>query len=65
VRRFNPRDFPRAVDMIASGRIEVASLITHHFPLDEITPAFEMLHSYSDGVVKTIIHPHEADAHTI
>jgi L-iditol 2-dehydrogenase len=58
VRRFNPKDFPRAVDMIASGRIEVASLITHRFPLDEITPAFEMLHTYSDGVVKTIIHPH-------
>lgn len=58
VRRFNPRDFPKAVDMIASGQVEVASLITHHFPLDEITPAFEMLHEYSDEVVKTIIHPH-------
>jgi len=58
VRRFNPKDFPRAVDMIASGEVEVARLMTHHFPLDEITPAFEMLHTYSDGVVKTIIHPH-------
>lgn len=58
VRRFNPRDFPRAVDMVASGQVEVAKLITHHFPLDEITTAFEMLHSYSDGVVKTILHPH-------
>lgn len=58
VRRFNPKDFPRAVDMIASGEVEVASLITHRFPLDEITPAFEMLYTYSDGVVKTIIHPH-------
>jgi L-iditol 2-dehydrogenase len=57
VRRFNPRDFPRAVDMVASGQVEVAKLITHHFPLDEITTAFEMLHSYSDGVVKTIVHP--------
>jgi L-iditol 2-dehydrogenase len=58
VRRFNPRDFPRAVDMVASGQVEVAKLITHHFPLDEITTAFGMLHSYSDGVVKTILHPH-------
>ena len=59
VRRFNPRDFPRAVDMIASGQVEVASLITHRFPLDEITQAFQMLHTYSDGVVKSIIHPHD------
>jgi threonine dehydrogenase-like Zn-dependent dehydrogenase len=58
VRRFNPKDFPRAVDMIASGEVEVASLITHRFPLDDITSAFEMLHTYSDGVVKAIIHPH-------
>jgi len=58
VRRFNPKDFPRAVDMIASGQVQVASLIRHHFSLDEITPAYEMLHEYSDGAVKTIIHPH-------
>jgi L-iditol 2-dehydrogenase len=59
VRRFNPKDFPVAVDMIASGKIKVDNLITHHFPLDKITPAFEMLYTYSDEVVKTIIHPHE------
>jgi L-iditol 2-dehydrogenase len=59
VRRFNPADFPRAVEMVASGAIEVASLITHYFPLDEITPAFKMLHEYSDEVVKTILRPHE------
>lgn len=59
IRRFNPKDFPEAVDMIASGRIEVDSLITHHFPLDKITPAFKMLYEYSDGMVKAIIHPHE------
>ncbi|MBD3182090.1 zinc-binding dehydrogenase [Candidatus Poribacteria bacterium] len=59
VRRFNPLDFPKAVDMIASGKVEVEKLITHRFPLDEITPAFEMLHDYSDNVIKTIILPHD------
>ena len=58
VRRFNPKNFPLAVDMIASGKVRVASFITHHFSLDEITPAFEMLHTYSDRAVKTIIRPH-------
>jgi len=59
VRRFNPKDFPRALDMIASNKVEVASLITHRFPLDEITPAFEMLHAYSDSAIKVVIHPHD------
>ncbi len=59
VRRFNPRDFPRAVEMIASGAVKVADLITHRFSLDEITPAFKMLHEYSDGAVKAVIHPHD------
>ena len=58
VRRFNPNDFPKAIDMIASSKINVAKIITHTFPLDEITNAFEMLHSYSDGVIKVVIHPH-------
>jgi len=60
VRRFNPKDFPKAIEMIASGSINVAKLITHIFPLDEITKAFEMLYHYSDGVIKVVIHPHPA-----
>jgi len=58
VRRFNPKDFPLALDLMDANKVEVASLITHYFSLDEITSAFEILHSYSDGVVKAIIRPH-------
>ena len=58
VRRFNPKDFPRALDMIASGQVQVASLIRHRSPLEEMTPAYKMLHEYADGSFKTIIHPH-------
>jgi len=58
VRRFNPKDFPKAIEMIASGKINVAKLITHTFSLDEITTAFKMLYAYSDGVIKAVIHPH-------
>ena len=59
VRRFNPKDFPMALDLIVSGKVKVDNLITHRFPLDKITPAFEMLYNYSDKAVKTILHPHE------
>lgn len=58
VRRFNPKDFPLALDLMDANEVQVASLITHYFPLDDITSAFEMLHSYSGGVVKAIIRPH-------
>lgn len=58
VRRFNPKDFPLALDLLDANEVQVASLITHYFSLDDITSAFEMLHSYSGGVVKAIIRPH-------
>jgi L-iditol 2-dehydrogenase len=58
VRRFNPKDFPKAINLIASGNIKIDSLITHSFPLDEINTAFEMLHNYSDEAIKIVIHPH-------
>lgn len=34
--------FPAAIKLVASGRIDVDSLITHHFPLDEVGRAFEI-----------------------
>ena len=30
-------------------------MLTHHFPLEEITDAFEMVADYKDGVIKAII----------
>lgn len=35
-------EFPLAVEMMQAGRIDAAKLITHSFPLDEATPAFEL-----------------------
>jgi L-iditol 2-dehydrogenase len=58
VRRFNPKDFPKAIELITSGKINVADLISHIFPMDKINQAFEMLHQYSDKVIKVVIHPH-------
>jgi L-iditol 2-dehydrogenase len=43
------------IRMMAEGRINAAPLITHHSPLDEIEPAFEMVAAYEDGVVKALL----------
>lgn len=45
----------RAVELVASRRVNVAPLVTHHFPLEETARAFEMVSSRTDGVVKAII----------
>jgi L-iditol 2-dehydrogenase len=45
----------RAIELIASGRVDVRPLVTHHFRLEETARAFELVSSRSDGVVKAII----------
>jgi len=44
-----------AIDLIASGKVDVRPLVTHHFSLEETARAFELVSSRSDGVVKAII----------
>jgi len=45
----------RSIDLIASGRVDVRPLVTHHFSLEETARAFELVSARSDGVVKAII----------
>ncbi|MBZ5514998.1 MAG: alcohol dehydrogenase catalytic domain-containing protein [Acidobacteriia bacterium] len=55
VRRQNECVAP-AIDLLASGKINVDPLATHHFPLAETKTAFDLVAGYQDGVVKAIIH---------
>jgi threonine dehydrogenase-like Zn-dependent dehydrogenase len=50
--RFN---YPTAIDLVASGRIDVRSLITHSFTLDRSRDAFELVSDSRDGVLKASI----------
>ena len=45
-----------AIDLVASGAVDVDPLATHHFGLAETKAAFDLVADYSDGVVKAIIH---------
>ena len=47
--------YPRAIDLVANGRIDVHSLISHRVPLEETAAAFAMNTAYKDNVVKIII----------
>jgi L-iditol 2-dehydrogenase len=44
-----------AIDLIASGRVSVDFMVTHHFPLEETKEAFDLVAGYHDGVIKAII----------
>ena len=44
-----------AIELIASGRVNVDPIITHRFPLGESQRAFDLVARYNDGVIKAII----------
>ena len=51
-------DFQHAIDLMASGRLQVSPMLTHAFPLERGLEAFETaLHREETGAVKVIIHP--------
>lgn len=49
-------DFRVAVDMIASGGIDVGPLLTHNFPLSRAQEAFTLFADRADGVMKVVLH---------
>ena len=48
-------NFPTAIAMVADGRLDVKSLITHSFPLEESRAAFEVVAANADRVLKASI----------
>lgn len=55
VNRYN-HTWPLAIELVASGRINVAPLVTHHFPLADSDDALTLGSRVTDSV-KAIIHP--------
>ena len=46
---------PRALEMIATGKIDADATVTHRFTLDQTQEAFDLVADYRDGVVKAMI----------
>ena len=45
----------QALELVASGKVDVKPWITHRFPLDRVTEAFLLVDGYKDGVLKAVI----------
>ncbi len=44
-----------AIDLVASGKIEIEKMVTHNFSLSETHAAFEKVEGYKDGAIKAMI----------
>lgn len=55
VNRYN-HTWPLAIELVASGRIDVSDLITHHFSLEESADALTLAGRVPDSI-KAVIHP--------
>ena len=53
-RRMQPI-LPRAIALVTAGHVDLEALITHRFPLEQASSAFELVASLGDGVSKAII----------
>ncbi|XP_076664373.1 sorbitol dehydrogenase [Andrena cerasifolii] len=49
-------DYADALDLVATGKLNVKPLITHNFKLEETVKAFDTSKSGQDGVIKVMIH---------
>jgi threonine dehydrogenase-like Zn-dependent dehydrogenase len=47
----------RLMEVVKSGRVDFTPLLTHTFPLEKITDAYELFGSRGDGVLKVMIRP--------
>jgi L-iditol 2-dehydrogenase len=53
--------YPRAIDLVASGKVDVASMVTRRFTLDEAPEAFRLHAADAPGLIKSLIYPNGLD----
>jgi len=47
----------RALTLLAQGKIDVTSLVTHHFPLDRFEEAWRTFTERREGAIRVMLHP--------
>jgi L-iditol 2-dehydrogenase len=49
---------PRAIDIVARGRVDLEAWVSHRIGLAEVPDAFAKLAAYDDGALKVVVEPH-------
>lgn len=47
--------YPRAIQLVTNGHVDVDALVSHHFNLENTPEAFELQDSEANGLIKSII----------
>lgn len=53
--RLNNRKFPQVLEMLADGRLDATSLVSHRLPFTEMSEAIHMIDHYPESVHKVLI----------
>jgi L-iditol 2-dehydrogenase len=51
----NNKDVREAIELAASGQVDVAGIFTHQLPIEEAQRGVELAHSKEDGAIKVIL----------
>lgn len=47
--------YPRAIELVRSGKVNLQALVTHRLPLSGVGEAMELITHYQNGVIKAVI----------
>jgi L-iditol 2-dehydrogenase len=56
VRRQN-ENYPEAISLVVSGKVNVKPILTHRFPLQKISRAYELMDTRAEGAIRVGIEP--------
>ncbi len=51
------QDFPKIIELVSSGKLEIEPLVTHRYPLDKINEGFEVLEKGEATLIRSIAVP--------
>ena len=53
------RVYPRAIELVGTGRVNIAGIATHHYRMQDAPRAFEEADRMPDGFLKAVIYPND------
>jgi L-iditol 2-dehydrogenase len=49
--------YPRAIALAQAGLVDLQAIVSHHYPLERTSEAFEQLATGPGGAIKVVVEP--------